>query len=87
MLAKFRIGDKLPDLVEKIVASYSSDERTRHIDRVFLPNRAEIVEIIRLLLELGYPGYYGRQNLNRSNVKFHVGELLPKIGELSLIHI
>ena len=81
MLAKFRIGDRLPELVDKVVASYNSDERTRHIDRMFLPNRAEIVEIIRLLLELAYPGHYGRQNLNQHNVKFHVGELLPKIGE------
>ena len=81
MLSKFRIGNKLPELVEKVVASYNSDERTRHIDQAFLPNRSEIVEIIHLLLELAYPGYYGRQNLDQYNVKFHVGELLPKIGE------
>ena len=81
MAVSFQIGEHLTELVDKIVASYNSDERTRHIDRGFLPNRAETIEIIELMLELGYPGYFGRQNLNKHNVKFHVGELLPKLGE------
>jgi serine O-acetyltransferase len=28
-----------------------------------------------------YPGYFGRQNLSSMNISYHVGELLPKIGE------
>lgn len=81
MASAFQIGDRLAYLVEELVASYNSDERTRHLDRKFLPNRSEIVDILQLLLELVYPGYFGRQNLHQHNVKFHVGELLPKIGE------
>lgn len=81
MPSRFQIGDRLPPLVDRIVDSYNADERTRHIDREYLPSRREIVDIIQLLLELVYPGYYGRQNLHQHNVRFHVGELLPKIGE------
>ena len=81
MLAKFRIGDILPQLVDRVVASYDSDERTQHIDREPLPSRSAIIGIVRLLLELAYPDYVGRRNLNAYNVRFHVGELLPKIGE------
>ncbi len=81
MPVKFQIGDQLPQLVDSLVASYNGDERTRHIDRAFLPSRGEIVEVMDLLLELAYPGYFGRQNLNQHNVKFHVGELLPRLGE------
>jgi len=81
MPAKFQIGDKLPQLVDHIVQSYNSDHRIRHIDRAFMPSRAIIVEIIDLLLELAYPGFYGRQNLNQHNIKFHMGELLPEVGE------
>jgi len=82
MSAEFQFGERLLKLVDKIVASYHSDDRTRHIDRAFFPSRSEIVKIIQLLLELAYPGYYGRQNLTQHNVRFHVGELLPRIGEL-----
>ncbi len=81
MAGKFEIGERLPELVDRVVGSYMSDERTRHIDRGYLPSRAEIICIIKLLLELVYPGYYGRQNLNRTNVRFHVGEVLPRLGE------
>lgn len=77
----FEFGERLPDLVKRIVASYESDDRTHHINKADLPARAEIIETLRLLLELIYPGYFGRQHLTHHNIGFHVGELLPKIGE------
>lgn len=77
----FIIGPKLGELVERMVASYLTDARTHHIDRVYLPNRSEIVQLVRDLLELLYPGFIGRQRLTRHNVAFHVGDLLPRIGE------
>ena len=81
MSGEFQIGDRLPGLVNRMVTSYKTDERTHHINRTYLPSRRETIEIIELLLELVYPGYHGRQNLNDFNVGFHVGELLPKVGE------
>lgn len=82
MAEPFAIGEKLPTLVDNIVASYKSDERTQRIDRHFLPSRDHIVEVTQLLLELVYPGFFGRQDLSTHNVSFHVGELLPRIGNL-----
>ncbi len=81
MAEQFRIGDRLPGLVDRVVESYLADDRTHHINRRFLPSRRRIVEIIELLLELVYPGYYGRQDLNDHNVSYHVGGLLPRVGE------
>ena len=78
----FGLEDHLPGLVERIVASYNSDERTHHIDKQFLPSRTRIVEALQILLELLYPGYWGRQHLTSNNVSYHVGELLPRIGEI-----
>ncbi|MEW6252040.1 MAG: serine acetyltransferase [Planctomycetota bacterium] len=75
------LGDRLPRLVERIVASYAADERTQHIDRRYLPDRQTIVEICNLLLELTYPGYIGRKGLTRHNISYHVGELLPRLWE------
>ena len=83
----FEFGEKLPDLVERIVASYHSDPRTHHINRAYLPARAQIIRTIELLLELLYPGYFGRQHLTDHNISYHVGELLPKIGEQLQIEI
>src|SRR5512135_1449063 len=75
------LGEQLPRLVDRIVASYGADPRTQHIDQRFLPAREVIVEICDLLLELTYPGYIGRKGLTQHNISYHVGELLPKLWD------
>ncbi len=82
MADKFTLGDKLPDLVKAVVESYENDNRTRHIDCEFLPAPKEVSHLIRLSLELFFPGFLGRQDLTTFNVSFHVGELLPMIARL-----
>jgi serine O-acetyltransferase len=67
---------ELPELVEGLIESYRSEPRAHHINRRFLPSRDEIIEIIELLLQLIYPGYYGRQDLTDQNLPYHVGVLL-----------
>jgi serine O-acetyltransferase len=75
------MGPKLGPLVERIVASYNADARTRHIERIYLPSRDQTVRLVQDLLELLYPGFVGRQRLTRHNVAYHVGDLIPRIGE------
>ncbi|MFQ5805458.1 MAG: serine O-acetyltransferase [Phycisphaerae bacterium] len=75
------LGESLPSLVDRLVESYFSDQRTHHVDKTFLPSKAGIVRICDLLLELNYPGYFGRQGLTRHNISYHVGELVPRLWE------
>lgn len=75
------LGEALPRLVSRVVKSYQSDPRTQCIDRAYLPSREAIVEICELLLELTYPGFFGRKKLTRHNITYHVGELLPRLYE------
>lgn len=75
------LGDRLPELVQRIVDSYMLDARTHYIDREFLPSRSGITQLCDDLLELTYPGYIGRHGLNRHNVTYHVGELIPRLWE------
>lgn len=81
MTEDFIMGPKLGELVQRVVDSYNTDARTQHIDRVYLPSRVEIIRLVGELLELLYPGFIGRQHLTKHNVAFHVGDLLPRIGE------
>ncbi|MFQ5590032.1 MAG: serine O-acetyltransferase EpsC [Phycisphaerae bacterium] len=81
MTEDFIMGPKLAELVKRVVESYDSDARTQHIDRVHLPSRFKIIKLVNDLLELVYPGFIGRQRLTRHNVPFHVGDLLPRVGE------
>jgi len=87
MIEDFTIGPRLTGMVNRIVESYKADDRTQHIDRVYLPSRAEIVQLVKDLLELLYPGFIGRQHLTQHNVTYHVGDLLPRIAEATFRQI
>ncbi len=71
----------LAGLVERLVKSYTADPRGHHIGRKFLPSRAETIEIIQLLLQLFFPGYFGRQNLSDETIRYHTGVLLESLRE------
>ncbi len=71
----------LPELVDALLKSYRDDARAHHINRRFLPSRDEIIEITRLLLELMYPGYFGRQDLTDDNIAYYTGVTLSAVKE------
>lgn len=79
---KLHLGAELARLVSRMVESYAADERTQHIDRDYLPSRDRAVAICDLLLQLTYPGGFGRRGLTAHNISFHVGELLPRLWEI-----
>jgi serine O-acetyltransferase len=72
---------ELERLVDGMIASYRRDSRGQHVNRRFLPSRDEILEVVRLLLQLFYPGYIGRQDLTDENLEYHVGTLLSTVRE------
>lgn len=71
----------LSRLVEGMLESYRGDPRGHHINRRFLPSRDEILELVKLLLQLFYPGYFGRQDLTDENLAYHVGNLVSELRE------
>lgn len=68
-------------LVDSLVQSYRDDARAHHINRRFLPSREEIFTCLQNLVELMYPGYFGRQDLTDDNIRYHVGNLLVTVRE------
>src|SRR3982074_2434541 len=73
----------LDDLAGDLLHSYLSDERARRISHRYLPSREAIVEILESVLDLMYPGYFGRRDLSRDNLGAHVAYsvavLAPKL--------
>jgi serine O-acetyltransferase len=67
------------DLVAAIVASDLAEPRTRHIDAGYLPNRDTVIAIVKLLRELLFPGYFGKQYLASGTLEYYVGEVLRAI--------
>jgi serine O-acetyltransferase len=69
-------------LVESIVASDLAEPLTRHIDAGSLPNRDKVIDLVKKLRELLFPGYFGKQNLTTHTLEYYVGELLGDIRSL-----
>ncbi len=78
---KRKASNQLDKLTEAVVASYRSDERTQRIGSDFLPSRDAIVEVIGELRELLFPGYFGSLAQTGQNVRYHVGDLLDRLGK------
>lgn len=73
--------DELSPLVDELLESYRESHRTHHIGRRALPSRAECIEILQLLLQVFYPGYFGRTDLAPEDVGYHVGVALSTVRE------
>ena len=72
-------SDNLESLVDRIVTSYGADERTQRIGKMFLPSRGTIIEIIELIRQLLFPGYFGDKTLTQESVRFHIGSLISRV--------
>lgn len=76
------LNQRLPVLVDGIVNSVVGHHpHLQHLNRVYLPNRQEIIEAIDKLRQLLFPGYFGKQGLNSSNVPFRLGELVIELAD------
>jgi serine O-acetyltransferase len=53
------------------------------VSRQYLPSREAIVEILESVLDLMYPGYFGRRDLTEENLEAHIAEkvaaLMPRL--------
>ncbi|MEO6434476.1 MAG: serine O-acetyltransferase EpsC [Tepidisphaeraceae bacterium] len=76
------LNQQLPGLVDAIVSNVTGQHpHLQHLNRVFLPNRVEIIEAIDKLRQLVFPGYFGKQGLTTTNVPFRLGELVMELSD------
>jgi serine O-acetyltransferase len=70
----------LEALTGKFLDSYLGDERARRISHRYLPSREAIVGILESVLDLMYPGYFGRRDLSDDNLRAHVAQSLAVLA-------
>ena len=80
-MERSELYQRLPAVVEKLVNSVVNEPRLRHLDRVYLPSRDEIVHCIELLRQILFPGYFGRQGLTSTNINYRMGELVTDLAD------
>ncbi len=72
-----RVGDnRLRTAIDRIVTEAENRPLLSAIDAAPRPRKREIIEILRLLQEVVYPGFYGDSVLYRANLHDHLGDVL-----------
>ena len=81
MASDFRLKESLPELTEKIVATYTPDDAINHLGHCPLPSYDAIVEILLDLKDVLYPGYRRHTNLHAGNIRYHVGSMVDSLHD------
>ncbi|MEQ8838527.1 MAG: serine acetyltransferase, partial [Lacipirellulaceae bacterium] len=81
MATDFSLKDQLPDITERLVRTYEELGTINHLDHCPLPNYEEVIESVKELTEILYPGYRRREGLHYGNVQYYVGELLDRLHD------
>lgn len=76
------LNQRLPGVVDAIVQSVIAQPQMQHLNRVLLPSRDVIIDSVKLLRQLVFPGYFGKQGLTTENVRFRVGELVIELSDM-----
>jgi serine O-acetyltransferase len=69
----------LDRLSGELLESYLGDERARRLARRYLPSREAIAEILKSVLDLMYPGYFGRRDLTEDNLAAYIAQSLAEL--------
>jgi serine O-acetyltransferase len=73
--------DQVRDITHALIQTFGSlQPRLEHLSTATpLPDKASVIKILDDLLEVIYPGYFGRKYVESSNIEYHVGDLLDSV--------
>src|SRR6266576_210119 len=77
-----QLNEQLPGVIEGLVASLGGEPGLAHLNCVYLPSKETIIESIKRLRQLVFPGYFGEQGLTPSNISYRIGELVLEVSEM-----
>ncbi len=69
----------LPDLVDKILENYQTYVGMSHLEGRDLPCKQVVIEVLEDLLSVIFPGYVGKTEITKSNVRYFLGNTLNSI--------
>jgi serine O-acetyltransferase len=72
--------DQVRDVTRDLLQTFGQlQPKLEHFATTPLPDKASVIRILDDLLEVIYPGYFGRKNVESSNIEYYVGDLLDSI--------
>jgi len=73
---------RLPEIVKEISKNCLSGEIFSHIGLFPVPDKKQIISLIDLLKDILLPGYFGHQEICRSDLEYHIGSEIFSLFDL-----
>jgi len=74
--------DEVPAIVDELVASCSRGGCFDHVSAEPIPHREAMIDILRRLALILYPGYFIRTRLDSTNLEYYLGQLATALYEI-----
>jgi serine O-acetyltransferase len=69
----------LPQLVDKIMDNYVAFGGMDHLEGKDLPSKKVVIEVLEDLLTVFFPGYLGKTEITKTNIKYFLGNTLTSV--------
>lgn len=69
----------LPKLVDEIMENYETYVGMSHLEGQDLPSKQVVIEVLEELLSVIFPGYVGKTEITKSNVRYFLGNTLTSV--------
>ena len=73
--------DKIDDIVNELISSCKKDDCFNNIDLPPLPSMEALIEIIRKVRDIIFPGYFSQGRIDGVSLKYHMGRVVLRIFE------
>ncbi len=77
-----RIREQIPSIVDDIVDSCHDKACFEHIGAELIPSRKAVIEIVKRLRELLFPGYFSKDNMDHTNLRYHMGQAVDALSRI-----
>lgn len=74
--------EKLSDILENIIETSNDSQCFTHIDYEPIPYEGYVVDIINLLREVLFPGYFAREKIDPINLKYRIGQSVSVLFDM-----
>ena len=81
------VEEGLPKLVDNIIENYQTYGGMDHLSGKDLPSKKVVTEVLEDLLTIIFPGYLGKTEITKSNVKYVIGNTLTSIYTRLMIEV
>ncbi len=70
---------RLDDVTRRLVDSIRNESTLHRLGEGYLPNRETVHQAVATMMQLVFPGFFGRQGLTDAELPYHVGGLVAKL--------